>query len=412
MDFSLGKEVEDFREEVREFLKPWVVEVDGVGSWTGKDSEPELQRAMGERGWLTLHEELSMDWNMKMFVFADEASRLGFHLASVATTAMVGFTLSRVANEEQKKRWLPGINAGQIRIALGYSEPQGGSDVASARTRSRFDGENWIIDGQKQWTTSAQHADYIWLLTRSEPDSKRHRGLTVFMVPTNTPGIKVTPLYTMAGERTNAVFFDSVKVPDENRVGEVHEGWKVLMAALTYEHGGGNVPGRSLTGWISRILDHGVNFVRSRNDEMRDDPWVAERLGEIAIDAELARLFVYRTSWAGAHVEKADVLGAMAKLHARESLVRGSDRMLQMAGLAGVANAGFGEWGGPDQGVASALQFEYIDAPTGTVVGGSVEIQRSIIAERGLGLPKTRNQSRKRPEGEAPAEGKAGNARS
>jgi alkylation response protein AidB-like acyl-CoA dehydrogenase len=227
------------------------------------------------------------------------------------------------------------------------------------------------------------------------------------MVPTNTPGITVTPLYTMAGERTNAVFFDGVRVPDANRVGEVNEGWKVLMAALTYEHGGGNVPGRSLTGWISRILDHGVNFVRSRDDDVAEDPWVAERLGEIAIDAELARLLVYRTSWAGAHVEKADVLGAMAKLHARESLVRGSDRMLQMAGLAGVVNPGLGELGGPDQGVASALQHEYIDAPTGTVVGGSVEIQRSIIAERGLGLPKTRNQAPSRPAKETAAPEKA-----
>jgi alkylation response protein AidB-like acyl-CoA dehydrogenase len=248
-----------------------------------------------------------------MFVFGDEASRRGFHLASVATTMMVGFTLSQVANEEQKLRWLPGINAGHTRIALGYSEPQGGSDVASARTRSQFDGESWLINGQKQWTTSAQHADYIWLLTRSQPDSRRHGGLTVFMVPTSTPGITVTPIYTMAGERTNSVFFDNVRVPDENRVGEVDQGWKVLMAALTYEHGGGNVPGRSLTGWITRILDHGANYARSRDDDVAEDPWVTESLGEIAIDAELAKLFVYRTSWAGAHIEKAAVLGAMAK---------------------------------------------------------------------------------------------------
>ncbi|MDB5470552.1 MAG: acyl-CoA dehydrogenase protein [Caulobacter sp.] len=397
MDFSLGKEVEDFRLVVQDFLKPWIVETDGVEGFAGKAVEPDLQRGMGDHGWLSLESEMSMDWNMKMFVFGDEASRRGFHLSSVATTMMVGFTLSQVANEEQKARWLPGINAGQIRIALGYSEPQGGSDVAGARVRSSFDGEAWAINGQKQWTTSAQHADYIWLLTRSQPESRRHGGLTVFMVPTSTPGITVTPIYTMAGERTNAVFFDNVRVPDENRVGEVDQGWKVLMAALTYEHGGGNVPGRSLTGWISRILDHGANFARARGDEVADDPWVTEKLGEIAIDAELAKLFVYRTSWAGAHIEKADVLGAMAKLHARESLVRASDKMLQMAGLAGVANAGCGDLG-PDQGVASALQFEYIDAPTGTVVGGSVEIQKSIIAERGLGLPKTRNQGPRKPE--------------
>lgn len=396
MDFSLGANVEGFRAEAREFFQPWIRITDGIEGWAGKDSEPELQRAMGERGWLNLAGEFNLEWSMKMFVFADEATRLGFHLASVATTMMVGFTLSRVATDEQKAAWLPGINNGTTRIALGYSEPQGGSDVASARVRSQFDGEAWTINGQKQWTTSAQHANYIWLLTRSDPASRRNRGLTIFMVPTDTPGITVTPILTMAGERTNAVFFDNVRVPDFNRVGEVNEGWKVLMAALTYEHGGGNVPGRSLTGHISRILDMGLAFVAAREDEVAQDPWVQERLAEVAIDAELAKLFVYRTSWAGAHIEKADVLGAIAKLHARESLVRGSDRMLELAGLAGAIGAGQGALFGPDQGAGSELLHQYIDAPTGTVVGGSVEIQRSIVAERGLGLPKTRNQSAKK----------------
>jgi alkylation response protein AidB-like acyl-CoA dehydrogenase len=398
MDFSLGDSVEAFREEVREFLKPWIVEKDGVLGWVGKSAEPEIQRAIGERGWLNLHEELSMDWNMKMFVFAEEATRYGFHLSSVATTMMVGFTLSRVANEEQKARWLPGINEGRIRIALGYSEPQGGSDVASARVRSRREGDVWIIDGQKQWTTSAQHADYIWLLTRSEPDSKRHRGLTVLMVPTNLPGITVTPILTMAGERTNAVFFDSVRVPDANCVGEPHEGWKVLMAALTYEHGGGNVPARSLTGPIMRVLDQGIGFVRGLDDDVAADPLVVERLAEVAIDIEVAKLFVYRTSYVGAHIEKADVFGAITKVFAREAVVRASDKLLELAGLAGLADHGDTENG---DGFASALQHQFIDAPTGTVVGGSVEIQRSIIAERGLGLPNTRNAGRSKPSASA-----------
>jgi alkylation response protein AidB-like acyl-CoA dehydrogenase len=197
----------------------------------------------------------------------------------------------------------------------------------------------------------------------------------------------------MAGERTNAVFFDNVRVPDENRVGDANEGWKVLMAALTYEHGGGNVPGRSLTGPILRQLDHGVGFALSQGKALTEDPLVAERLAEIAIDAEVAKLFVYRTSWAGAHIEKADVLGAITKVFAREALVQGSDRLLEMAGMAGIADDG----DTPGEAFAAAIQHEYIDAPTGTVVGGSVEIQRSIIAERGLGLPNTRSARAPKP---------------
>jgi alkylation response protein AidB-like acyl-CoA dehydrogenase len=400
MDFSLGEEMEAFRQEVRDFLRPWIVEKDGVLGWVGKKAEPEVQRAMGERGWLSLQDEMSMEWNMKAFVFAEEATRYGFHLSSVATTMMVGFTLTQVASEEQKARWLPGIQSGETRIALGYSEPQGGSDVASARVRSRRDGDTWIIDGQKQWTTSAQHANYIWLLTRSDPDSRRHRGLTVFMVPTDLPGIQVTPILTMAGERTNAVFFDGVRVPDENRVGEADEGWKVLMAALTYEHGGGNVPARSLTGPIMRVLDQGLGHVLASGEALADDPLVAERLAEIAIDIEVSKLFVYRTSWAGAHVDRADVLGAIAKVFSREAVVRASDKLLELAGIAGLADSGEG----PGEGFASALQHEFIDAPTGTVVGGSVEIQRSIIAERGLGLPNTRNAGARSQRSPAPTQ--------
>lgn len=402
MDFSLGDEIEAFREEVRAFLAPWIIEKHGVRTWVGKKAEPEIQKAVGDRGWLSLHDERNMDWNMRMYVFAEEATRARFHLSSLATTMMVGFTLAKVAREEQKARWLPGIISGDVRIALGYSEPQGGSDVASARTRSCREGDMWVVDGQKQWTTSAQHANYIWLLTRSEPDSKRHRGLTVLMVPTDLPGIQVTPIFTMSGERTNAVFFDNVRVPDANRVGEPHEGWKVLMAALTYEHGGGNVPGRSLTGPILRLLDQGIGFVQSQGGDLLSDPLVHERLAEIAIDAEVAKLFVYRTSWAGAHIEKADVLGAITKVFAREALVYGSDKLLEMAGLAGVADEGETA----SEAFAAALQHEYIDAPTGTVVGGSVEIQRSIIAERGLGLPNTRNAGA-RPQRAAATDSKA-----
>jgi alkylation response protein AidB-like acyl-CoA dehydrogenase len=388
LDFSLGKDLETFRGEVREFLKPWIVERNGVQQYAGRPVEAEVQRAMGAEGWLDLGAELDMDWNMKTFVFGHEATRLGFHLSGVSTTAMVGFTLNKVATEEQKARWMPGINSGQTRIALGYSEPQGGSDVASCRVRSRREGDEWVIDGQKQWTTSPNTADYICLLTRSDLESRRNSGLTHFMVPTNLPGIHITPIHTMGGERTNAVFFDSVRVPDANRVGEANGGWKVLMVALTYEHGGGNVPSRSLTGIVQRVLDQGIAFARAGGDNLLDDPTVAERLAEIAIEVEIVKLFAYRTSWAGAHSEKADVLGAIAKVFAREAVVRASDKVLEIAGAAGFLSNGEG---GGDQGAASMAQQLFLDAPVGTVVGGSVEIQRSVIAERGLGLPKSRH---------------------
>lgn len=385
MDFSLGPTVDAFREDVRDFLKPFIRVENGVSHFVGGiDAERAIQRGMGERGWLDLDAEGDIDWNMKMFVFAEEAVRHHVLLAGLATTMMVAFTLAKVGTPEQKARYLPGVIAGETRIALGYSEPSGGSDVAAAKVRSRREGDEWVIDGQKQWTTNAHNADYIWLLTRSDPASHRHRGLTLFMLPTSLPGIEIQPIVTMAGERTNAVFFDGVRVSDAYRVGEPDEAWKVLMAALNYEHGGGNVPGRSLNGHLLRLLDLGAGLAGSRDQSI--DPLFAERLGRIAIDAEISKLFVYRTSAVGAHTHDADVLGAIAKVFSREAVVRASDALIDMAGAAALPHAG----SGPAAAIGAEIQHMFIDAPTGTVVGGSVEIQRSIIAERGLGLPKTR----------------------
>lgn len=389
MDFSLSPDVDAFRAEVREVLNPFIVTTHGVPNFVGGiDAQRAIQRAMGERGWLDLEAEQDIAWSMKMFVFAEEAVRAHVLLAGLATTMMVGFTIAQVGTPEQKARYLPGIIAGETRIALGYSEASGGSDVANAKVRSRREGDAWVIDGQKQWTTNAHNADYIWLLTRSDPASERHRGLTIFMVPTTLPGIEIQPIHTLAGERTNAVFFDGVRISDDYRVGEPDQAWKVLMAALTYEHGGGNVPGRSLNGSLLRLLDLGCALAAESGDGA-DDPAFAEQIARIAIDAEIAKLFVYRTSWQGAHAEGADVLGAIAKVFSREAVVRASDALIDLAGVSALPDAG----AGAAAAYAATIQHMFIDAPTGTVVGGSVEIQRSIIAERGLGLPKTRSNA-------------------
>jgi len=383
MDFSLGPEVEAFRGEARRLFAQHCEFRDGIYQ-DCRDDEGVL-REMGRRGWLDLEREGSMTWDMKMFVLSEEAERMNVPLKGLAATFIVGFTLSRVGTEEQKQRILPGIAAGTTRVALGYSEPGAGSDIAGTKVRARRDGDEWVINGQKQWTSSAEVADYIWLLTRTDPEAKKHAGLTIFLAPIDTPGITIVPIHTIGGQRTNQVFFDGARIADSWRVGEVNGGWKVLSTALVYEHGGGNVPGRSLSGAIARILDLGLAHVREAGEAACANPDVQEAFGETAIELELTRLLNYRATWIGAQAEKADIPGAVFKLLGRQGAVFASERLLELMGPWGLIREGAG---GPENPAVSAIQRQFLATPVGTVAGGSVEIQRTKIAERGLGLPR------------------------
>jgi alkylation response protein AidB-like acyl-CoA dehydrogenase len=255
--------------------------------------------------------------------------------------------------------------------------------VAAVQTRAVRDGDQWVIDGQKMFTTMAHEAEYVFLLTRTNPDVAKHKGLTMFVVPMGTPGIEVTPVETLGGERTNITFYTDVRVPDACRVGEVDDGWSVMHAALVYERNSANwgEPAHlvaTAAAWATRAPEGG-------GARPLDDPGVQERLARWDTLLEVGRLLLYRSAWMAAGGALPHVEGSMAKLLLTETFVAASSDVLDMLGAKGILPRA-----GATTVDAGLLEHAFRHAMVTTIYGGSSEVQREIIAQRGLGLPRAR----------------------
>ena len=243
MDFRLGPKSDAFRAEVREFLDEHLdEETIERAHRTGTMHDKEFHRAIGEQGWLAATWPAEYGGQerdpFEMTALRDELRLAGAPTDGMGLSVIVCQTIRRVATEEQKADFLPRALAGEICMSLGYSEPDSGSDVASIKTTATRDGDEWVINGQKMFTTLAHVADYVFLLARTNHDVPKHKGLTMFLVPLDSPGIEIQPVHTVGGERTNATFYNDVRVSDHYRIGEVDRGWDVMTVALTFERGG------------------------------------------------------------------------------------------------------------------------------------------------------------------------------
>jgi alkylation response protein AidB-like acyl-CoA dehydrogenase len=295
----------------------------------------------------------------------------------------VAHTLALVGTPEQQATIIPPVLAGEMLICLGYSEPDSGSDVAAAKTRAVRDGDSWVINGQKMFTTLAHESRFVFLLTRTNPDVPKHRGLTMFLVPMDAPGIEVQPIHTLGGERTNITFYTDVRVSDSARVGEVDGGWEVMKVALAFErqptaHGQAARLLHEVEDWAGRALD-------VEGYPVLDDLSVRERLARIAVDNAAGEVLRTRMYWEAEQGRLPIVEGSMAKLWASEALQRAASELLDVLGVDAVVSRG--EPGAPMDG---SVEHTWRHAAVTTIYAGSSEIQRSIIAERGLGLPRAR----------------------
>ena len=388
MDFRLGEKSEAFRDEVRAFVDEHVTDkVRERVHRTGTVHDWDLHRAMAEKGWLgaSWPEEFGGQGRdpFEMVALQEELSRAQAPVDGMGTTMMVAGVLRVAGSDGQRRDIVPRALAGEILIALGYSEPEAGSDVAAAATRAVRDGDEWLIEGQKMFTTLAHEAQYVFLLTRTNTEVAKHKGLTMFLVPMDTPGIEIRPVHTMGGERTNITFYNSVRVPDSCRVGDVDDGWRLMQVALALERGGG------IGAEMRRHLDRAVAWAREATDESGkcrvDDPDVRSCLARAAMRSEVGRLLGLRTTWAAADGVPSHVHGSMAKLYATEALVQTASELVDLLGAEGVLQ--HGEPGAPADGwLEHALRHVQVT----TIYGGTSEVQRSIIAEHGLGLPRTR----------------------
>lgn len=384
MDFGFSKEEEAFRQEVREFLRKEVTpqireEADSGIGWGPHTWE--LVRKLGAKGLLTptwpkeygglglpplyrfiVHEEL------------DYAEALP-HEALTVGAGVAGPTIMLYGSEEQKKDYLPRIARGEIEFALGYTEPQAGSDLASLQLRAEDRGDHFLFNGQKVFNTRCHFAQYHWIAARTDSQGPKHRGISLFIVDLSSPGITLRPLWGIDGTRTNEVFYDNVVVPKKNLVGEKNRGFYYTVTALEFE--------RVLSvGRLTKTFEELVDYVKT-TPSLRENSLVRQKLAQIATEIEVAKLFVYRLAWLQTRRTVANYEAAASKLFSSELSQRMAATGMEIMGLLGLLQKDSGK--APLNG-----KFEYLVRETllNTIAGGTSEVMRNIIATRGLDLPR------------------------
>ena len=307
MDFSEPESWARLRCEAEEFVAAHVTrEVIEHERRTGDGVDRALTRKLGKRGWIAAgwpaaEGGAALD-PFETAALWDALRKGGVPTIGPGTTMLPANAIRVTGSAELKARILPGVAAGETLICLGYTEPAGGSDVFACATRSQRDGDEWIVNGQKIFTTFAHLADYCFLLTRSQPGSAGPRGLTMLLVPLDSPGIEIQAVHTVGHERTNIVFYNDVRVADANRVGDAHEGFAVMRAALEAEQ---NVAPASRTGLVAKDA---LEFARTHRGadgaDLIDDVLVRERLARMTMEAEVADLLGLRAAFLDAEGNK------------------------------------------------------------------------------------------------------------
>jgi alkylation response protein AidB-like acyl-CoA dehydrogenase len=388
VDFTPSPAALQFGEEVRELIATvFTDEVRQRAHETGTMHDWGLHRAMAAKGWIeqALPEALGGGGRgpEELAVLFRELEVAGAPYDGLSICTMVASVIAHVGNDMQRRVVLPKLLSGESLIALGYSEPDSGSDVAAARTRAVRDGDGWRIDGQKIFTSLAEESQWVFLLTRTDPDVPKHQGLTFFLVPTAAPGFELQPIRTLSGKRTNTTFYDGVHVDDEWRIGEVNGGWQVMLVALSFERGvAGGV--RDAERLLTVAEKHARTATRDDGSRLIDDPDFRRDLARLAIECEVTDLLAGRAAWVAASGALPGVEGAATKLLATEALTRAVGRLLDANGPAGLVQS-------HDVTDLSAFyEYCYRFAPVTTIYGGTSEIQRNLVAQRGLGLPRSR----------------------
>jgi alkylation response protein AidB-like acyl-CoA dehydrogenase len=389
MHFGLTNEHRAWVDEVRSFLDAEFgpdaredVRRAG-GEWSGEVIR-NFRRRLMEKRWLSLtwpeeHGGLGRSM-LEQVLLMDEFAYVGAPSIDM-TSASVAPTIIRSGKPEQIARWLPAIRLGEVEFAIGYSEPDSGSDLASLRTSAVFDGDEWVINGEKIWNTGAEYCTHEWLACRTNMEAPGHRGISVLIVPIDSPGITVEGITTWRGMRTNQVWFDNVRVGRENLIGEKDRGWSYVTQALDFER-----VAIGITGGIQRLVDELKAYVCETvvdDERLVDRPDIRRRLAELEVDVERARLLNYRAAWMidTGRVPRAEA--SMTKIYTTDLHARASSTALDLLGMYGQLDPY-----DPRTPMAGMAQLMYRAAPYLRFGGGTNDIQRDIVAQRGHGLPR------------------------
>ncbi len=394
MDFQFSDNDLAFREEVVTFLGDqlppgWANMSEGPAEDGAANAERwaitrRFHRALAERGWLTLGWPVEHGGAgagpIRQAMFNET---MAHHRAPTYNQGVdrVGPTIIMYGTDEQKDYFLPRIRSADIQWCQGFSEPGSGSDLASLQTRAVRDGDDFIINGQKIWTSGAQHADWIFMLARTEPDAPKHRGISFFLVDMQTPGITVRPLVNMANRHHfNEVFFEDVRVPAANMVGDENRGWYVATTTLDFERSGIS---RVVSG--VRLLNELTELASQPGSDGRRpdaDPRIRHKLADLQIEFTVGRWLAYRVAWMQSQGLVPNHEASMSKLYG--TMI--NQRLAGMLNMFGLRGQVLDERS--DVPLHGRLPDEYLNAVPLTIAAGTSEIMRNIIATRGLGLPR------------------------
>ena len=386
MDFSWSDEEKRFRQSVCDFIEAnWT---DESGDEEDQDGDEGWQRsrafeqALAANGWLTMAWPKEYGGQgaspIEQMIFKEEAA---LHSAPIGGSgvSLLGPTLMIYGTEEQRNEHIPKIASGEVVWAQGYSEPGSGSDLASLQTRAVRDGDEYVINGQKIWTSGAHHADWIHVLTRSDADAPKHRGISYFMLDMKTPGITVRPLIQMHDVHSfNETFFEDVRVSAANLIGEENRGWYVATTTLDFERSGvGRAAG------VDRAFQRLLTHVADGDGGVEPSSVQRHALAESAVEIAISRLLGYRVAWMQSKSLVPNYEASMGKAFGSELSQRNACRGINVLGLAGQLRPQ------SDHTVMNGLFCQlYMSTVSATIAAGTSEIQRNIIATRGLGLPR------------------------
>ncbi|TKG66729.1 acyl-CoA dehydrogenase family protein [Prauserella endophytica] len=361
--------------------------VAGGGEYGDGVAYKEIVRQLGRDGWLAIGwpeayggQERSM---LDQLVFTDEAAIAGVPVPFL-TINTVGPTIMRFGTEEQKAFYLPRIAAGELHFSIGYSEPGAGTDLASLRTRAVRDGDEYVINGQKMWTSLIEYADYVWLAARTDPDAPRHKGLSMLVVPTSAEGFSWTKVRTVAGPGTSATYYDDVRVPVSARIAEENAGWPLITNQLNHERVA-LTSAAPLASALADVLAWARETKQPDGSRVIDAEWVRTHLARVHAHTEYLKLRNWRIAWAAAQSELSPAEASGTKVFGTELATEAYRLLMEVLGAGAVVREG-----SPGALLRGRIERAHRSALILTFGGGTNEIQRDIVAATALGLPVSR----------------------
>ena len=390
MRIEFTKEQVSLREELRKYLKNLMNSKlkEELKKGAREGGGPEFRKALekiGSDGWIGLSWPKEYGGQeataLEQYIFTEEIMRSGFPYPFL-TTDSIGPTIAEFGSRELRKSLIPGILSGKVIFAIGYSEANSGTDLASLSTKAQLQNKYWIINGQKMWTSLADYSDYIWLAVRTNPKTSDHKGLSILVVPNASTGLSITPILTLGGVRTNSTFFENVKVPKSNLVGEINRGWNLITGQLNRERLSlvNNAP-------IEKLLEDVTKWAKNKKgvDEKRliDEKWVQKNLAKVKTGAEALKLLCWKQAWLMTEKKMNMEDASVAKVYGSEFFIEAYRLLMEVLGQESTLtqNSSRNLLGG-------RLEMLYRISSILTFGGGTNEIQRDIIAMIGLGMPR------------------------